>query len=40
MDSQSLTKKDLLGLNELDREEIELILDTARSLREILYRPI
>ncbi|MGB4729641.1 MAG: aspartate carbamoyltransferase catalytic subunit [Candidatus Hydrothermia bacterium] len=40
MDSQSLTKKDLLGLDELDREEIELILDTARSLREILYRPI
>lgn len=40
MDSQSLTKKDLLGLDEVDREEIELILDTARSLREILYRPI
>jgi len=40
MESQQVKRKDLLGLEDLDREEIELILDTARSLREILERPI
>lgn len=40
MESQQVKRKDLLGLQDLDREEIELILDTARSLREILERPI
>ena len=34
------TKKDLLGLGELSREEIELILDQAESFREISERPI
>ncbi len=35
-----LDRKDLLGLEELSREEIELILDTAASFREISERPI
>lgn len=34
------TKKDLLGLEELSREEIELILGQAESFREISERPI
>ncbi|MFH1777819.1 MAG: aspartate carbamoyltransferase catalytic subunit [Candidatus Omnitrophota bacterium] len=34
------TKKDLLGLEELSKEEIELILNTAASFREISLRPI
>jgi len=33
-------RKDLLGLRELEREEIELILDNAESFREILTRPV
>ncbi len=33
-------RKDLLGLEELRREEIELVLDTARSFKEVLERPI
>lgn len=36
----SLKRKDLLGISELDRSEIGLILDTAISLKEILERPI
>ena len=32
-------KKDLLGLEYLSREEIELILDTAVSFKEISIRP-
>jgi len=34
------TRKDLLGLEDLSREEIELILDNAVSLKEISDRPI
>ena len=34
------TKKDLLGLEYLTREEIELVLDTARSFKEVLGRPL
>lgn len=33
-------KKDLLGLEELSKEEIELILETADSFKEISQRPI
>lgn len=36
----SWTKKDLLGLAELSKEEIELILDSANSFREISTRPV
>ncbi|GAB6100711.1 aspartate carbamoyltransferase catalytic subunit [Halanaerocella petrolearia] len=35
-----LIKKDLLGLQELATEEIELILETAQSMKEVLNRPI
>lgn len=34
------TKKDLVGLRDLSREEIELVLDTAKSLQEISLRPV
>ncbi len=34
------TKKDLVGLQDLTREEIEMILDTAKSLQEISSRPV
>ncbi|OGW75918.1 MAG: aspartate carbamoyltransferase [Omnitrophica bacterium RBG_13_46_9] len=34
------TKKDLLGLEYLTKEEIELILDDARSFKEVLTRPL
>lgn len=34
------TRKDLLGLEDLSKEEIELILDTADSFKEISLRPI
>ncbi|MCM8783839.1 MAG: aspartate carbamoyltransferase catalytic subunit [Candidatus Omnitrophica bacterium] len=34
------TRKDLLGLAELSKEEIELVLDTADSFKEISLRPI
>src|SRR6202035_1797117 len=34
------TRKDLLGIAELSREEIELILDTASSFAEVGERPI
>ncbi|MGB9824274.1 MAG: aspartate carbamoyltransferase catalytic subunit [Candidatus Hydrothermia bacterium] len=40
MEQSIIKRKDLLGLEDLDRIEIETILETARSLREILYRPI
>ncbi|MFH0777465.1 MAG: aspartate carbamoyltransferase, partial [Candidatus Eisenbacteria bacterium] len=33
-------RKDLLGLEELTREEIERVLDAARSFKEVLERPI
>ncbi len=35
-----IKRKDLLGLEDLTREEIEIILNTAKSMREILDRPI
>lgn len=35
-----LKRKDLLGLEELSREEIDLILDTADSLKDVIQRPI
>jgi len=34
------TKKDLLGLEYLTKEEIELILDNAKSFKEVLTRPL
>ena len=34
------TKKDLLGLEELNKEEIELILATAESFKEVSTREI
>lgn len=34
------TKKDLLGLEYLSKEEIELILDSAKSFKEVLARPL
>ncbi|HNV86545.1 MAG TPA: aspartate carbamoyltransferase catalytic subunit [Candidatus Omnitrophota bacterium] len=38
--SKSWTRKDLLGLRDLRREEIELILKTAESFKEVSTRPI
>jgi aspartate carbamoyltransferase catalytic subunit len=35
-----LKRKDILGLREMDREEIDLILDTAQTLKDIATRPI
>jgi len=35
-----LKRKDLLGIEELDRGEIELILGTARSFKEVSVRPV
>ncbi|HOC79812.1 MAG TPA: aspartate carbamoyltransferase, partial [Caldisericia bacterium] len=35
-----LKQKDLLGLKDLSREEISLILDTAVSFKEVLGRDI
>ncbi len=34
------TRKDLLGLRDLTREEIELLLETAKSFKEISLRPV
>jgi len=34
------TRKDLLGLEDLSREEIELVLDTAESFKEVSERPV
>ena len=36
----SFEKKDLLGIEELSKEEILFILETAKSFREVLERPI
>ncbi len=36
----TLRRKDVLGLQEMDPEEIRLILETASTLREIMDRPI
>lgn len=38
--SGKLNRKDILGLREISREEIELILDTAEALKDIATRPI
>ena len=35
-----LAKKDLLGLENLTKQDIELILDNAKSMKEVLGRPI
>jgi aspartate carbamoyltransferase catalytic subunit len=35
-----LGNRDILALREMSREDMQLILDTADSLREIIYRPI
>jgi len=35
-----LNRKDLLGIEELSKQEIELILSNARSFKEILQRPL
>jgi aspartate carbamoyltransferase catalytic subunit len=37
---QALRRKDILGLEELSAEEITLILETSRSMREIMLRKI
>ncbi len=37
---QTLRRKDILGLEEISAEEITLILETARSMREIMQRKI
>jgi len=37
---QNLRRKDILGLEEMSAEEITLILETARSMREIMQRKI
>ena len=34
------TRKDLLGLRDLSRDEIELVLETAKSFQEISLRPV
>src|SRR5271154_4106900 len=38
--STAWTRKDLLTVRELDRAEIELILDTARIFKNLLARPV
>lgn len=40
MNHSAWSRKDLLGIAELSRAEIELILDTAESFREVAERPI
>jgi aspartate carbamoyltransferase catalytic subunit len=40
VDLMKLRRKDLLGIVDLSPEEIQLILDTASSLKEISARPI
>lgn len=37
---QGLRAKDLLGLKDISQEEIEILLDTAFSMKEVLRRPI
>jgi aspartate carbamoyltransferase catalytic subunit len=37
---KGLRSKDLLGIKDLSVEEIKLILDTARSMKEVMSRPI
>jgi len=38
--STAWTRKDLLTVRELDRAEIELVLETARTFKELLARPV
>jgi aspartate carbamoyltransferase catalytic subunit len=38
--STAWTRKDLLTIRELDRAEIELILDTGRTFKDLLARPV
>ena len=40
MTETAWTRKDLLGLRDLSREEIELLLQTAKSFQEISLRPV
>ncbi len=40
VDQRAWTRKDLLGIAELSAEEIEVVLDTAESFREVAARPI
>ncbi|OGW82302.1 MAG: aspartate carbamoyltransferase [Omnitrophica bacterium RIFCSPLOWO2_12_FULL_44_17] len=40
MTKTAWTRKDLVGLKDLSREEITLILDTAKSLQEVSTRPV
>lgn len=40
MTETAWTRKDLLGLRDLSREEIEIVLQTAKSFRDISLRPI
>ncbi len=37
---KGLNRKDLLGLKDVEKEEIELLLETAFSMKEVLKRPI
>ncbi len=37
---KQLKEKNLLGIEDLDREDMELVLDTAGSMKEISFRPI
>ena len=38
--STAWTRKDLLTIRELDRADIELVLDTARTFKDLLERPV
>ncbi|MFZ5802749.1 MAG: aspartate carbamoyltransferase catalytic subunit [Candidatus Omnitrophota bacterium] len=40
MNKKRWTRKDLLGLRDLSKEEIEYILETAKSFREVSLRPV
>lgn len=40
MTSATWTRKDLVGLRDLSKEEIELLLETAKSFQEISTRPV
>lgn len=40
MNAKAWTRKDLLGLQELSAEEIQFILETAKSFREVSMRPV
>lgn len=40
MNAKAWTRKDLLGLQELSADEIQFILETAKSFREVSMRPV